>query len=44
MLAYFSISQDVTEFTKNSLQTIDGESPKIKNFYDQGLNFVEKRT
>ena len=28
-------------FTKFSLQTIKGESPKIKNFYDQGLDLIE---
>ena len=33
---------NITEF---SLQTIEGKPPKIKNFYNQGLNLVEiKRT
>ena len=32
------------KFTKFSLQTTEGESPKIKNFYNQGQNLIKKRT
>ena len=42
MFVYSSLSLNLTEFTKFSLQTIKGEPPKIKNFYDQGLSFVKK--
>ena len=42
MLWYFSISLVIINFTKFSLQTIEGKSPKIKNVYNQGLYLSNK--
>ena len=45
ILSYLVQAKMFLNFTEFSLQTIKGKPPKIKKFYNQGLNLVEiKRT